>query len=211
MQSKKALLLGCGSKWGSSFSKTVAESDYSVDLITSNNLNYPNINSIKINWNNFDLNSLKKHIDLKEYDLIFFNQNSGGSVGEHYLKTDNTISLDHWNLSYWIDCQLPYYIIKHLSPLIKNSTKIGWMLTGLITGRDENFFQYAGYACSKSTNLHIMRGFSRFHHGVFFAINPFWFPPEDYEKDSKKILEIIENITEEDSGKTFDKNGKEWI
>ena len=211
MQDKNALLIGCGSKWGAEFSKVVADSGYSVDLVTSNSLTYTNVNEIKVNWYNFNRSSIVDNIKLKNYDIIFFNQNSGGSVNEFYLKEGNIISEEQWNINFWIDCQLPYYIIKHLGPVITTSTKIGWMITGLISGRDENLFQYAGYACAKSSNLHIMRGFSQFSKGTYFAINPWWFPLEKYKEDAEQILKVIESLTNKDSGKTFNKNGEEWI
>ena len=85
------------------------------------------------------------------------------------------------------------------------------MLTGLIVGNDTSRYQYAGYASIKSTNLHIMRGFSQFHKGIFFAINPSWFPVEDYKKDAEQISSIIERLESKDNGKSFMKTGVEWI
>jgi hypothetical protein len=85
------------------------------------------------------------------------------------------------------------------------------MLTGLIVGNDSNLYQYAGYASIKSTNLHIMIGFSEFHKGIFFAINPIWFPVEDYKKDAKQISNIIERLETKDTGKSFMKDSSFWI
>jgi hypothetical protein len=85
------------------------------------------------------------------------------------------------------------------------------MLTGLIVGNDTSRYQYAGYASIKSTNLHIMRGFSEFHKGIFFAINPIWFPVEDYKTDAKQISSIIERLETKDTGKSFMKDGSLWL
>lgn len=209
---KNALLIGCGSKWGASFTKNLSDNGYQIDLITGSNFNYPNVNSIQIDWTNLTVDKIKELIaNNKHYDLIFFNQNSGGAPNDHYLKPNNDLDLQQWNFHNWINCQLPYIIIKHLSSSIDLSTKIGWMLTGLVNGHNTDMFQYAGYACVKSSNLHIMRGFSQFHPGTFFAINPIWFPVEEYDTDSNQIRLLVESLTDSDSGKSFNKNGTEWI
>jgi hypothetical protein len=56
-----------------------------------------------------------------------------------------------------------------------------------------------------------MRGFSEFHKGIFFAINPMWFPLEDYKADAKQISSIIERLEIEDTGKSFMKDGSLWL
>jgi hypothetical protein len=209
---KTALLVGCGSKWGASFTENLADNGYQIDLITGSNFSYPNVNTIKIDWFGLNVPKIKELLsNSKKYDLIFFNQNSGGAPNDHYLKPYNDLDLDQWNFHNWINCQLPYVIIKHLTPSIGSSTKIGWMMTGLIAGHDVDKFQYAGYACVKSSNLHIMRGFSQFHPGIFFAINPIWFPIEDYKKDAGQILNIIERLEIKDTGKSFMKDGSDWL
>lgn len=208
---KKSLLLGCGSKWGAEFTKCLVKHGYTVDLMTKTGMNYPNVNNIIVDWNDLNSQNIKDIVPLKDYDLVFFNQNSGGSVNDYWLKEGNVLPEHSWNKNYWIDCQLPYYIVHHLSSVTKDSSKFGWMLTGLITGRDENLFQYAGYACSKASNLHIMRGFSRYRKETFFAINPWWFPLDEYEQDANQILKVIEELTSKDSGKSFNKDGSEWI
>jgi hypothetical protein len=208
---KKALLFGCGSKWGLEFTKYLADQGYQIELVSSSNVEYPNVTTHKIDWLTSNETNIKTLVPKLEYDLIFFNQNSGGGPGGEELGTERTFSIDHWNLHLWINCQLPYVIIKHLSSHITKHTKIGWMLTGLITGNDSSLYQYAGYASLKSTNLHIMRGFSQFHPGIFFAINPIWFPIEDYTKDAIQISKVIDNLKIADTGKSFMKNGNSWL
>jgi hypothetical protein len=56
-----------------------------------------------------------------------------------------------------------------------------------------------------------MRGFSEFHKGIFFAINPIWFPVEDYKKDAQSIEAVVDKLTKEDSGKSFNKDGSFWL
>ena len=209
---KKALLIGCGSKWGASFTKHLADIEYQVDLLTSSDFEYANVNTLKVNWFELNLDQLKTLIDnTVTYDLIFFNQNAKGSVSDFWFLPGNDMPVDNWNRSMWNDCQLPYYLIKHLSSSITDDTKIGWMMTGLIVGNNPEYFKHAGYASHKSTNLHIMRGFSQNHDGIFFALNPFWFPIEDYVKDSEQIHKVISGLKKIDSGKSFNKDGTEWI
>jgi hypothetical protein len=208
---KKALLFGCGSKWGLWFTKHLADNGYHVNLVSSSDVDYPNVTNHKINWIQSNEKSIKELVVTEEYDLIFFNQNSGGGPGGEDFSPLRDYTVEHWNIHNWINCQLPYTVIKHLSSVITEKTKIGWMLTGLITGNDTNLYQYAGYASIKSTNLHIMRGFSKFHKGIFFAINPIWFPIEDYKKDAKQISNIIERLEIKDTGKSFMKDGADWI
>jgi hypothetical protein len=208
---KRALLFGCGSKWGLEFTKYLSANGYQVDLVSSSSVDYPNVKTLNINWVMSNENSIKELLVKEEYDLIFFNQNSGGGPGSEDFSPSRDYSIDHWNIHNWINCQLPYTVIKHLSSTITEKTKIGWMLTGLIVGNDTSRYQYAGYASIKSTNLHIMRGFSEFHKGIFFAINPIWFPVEDYKKDAEQISNVIEQLEAKDSGKSFMKDGSFWL
>ena len=208
---KKALLFGCGSKWGLWFTKHLADNGYHVNLVSSSDVDYPNVTNHKINWIQSNEKSIKELVVKEKYDLIFFNQNSGGGPGGMDFSPTKDFPIDHWNLHSWINCQLPYTVIKHLGDYIGGHTKIGWMLTGLISGNDSSLYQYAGYASLKSTNLHIMRGFSQYHPGIFFAINPIWFPELDYKKDAVQIAKVIEHLSETDSGKSFMKDGSSWL
>lgn len=200
---KHALILGGGSKWGASFTKILANSGYTVDLITSSDFEHPNVITHKIDWihsNQNNINELLEPLKEKTFDLIFFNQNSGGGPNEDAYAPGDIFPIDHWNIQNWINCQLPYVVIKLLSNSIKSDTRIGWMITGLIDGKEKSLWKYAGYASVKSTNVHIMRGFANSHHGIFFALDPTWFPVEDYEKDSLTILNIINLLSDSDSG-----------
>lgn len=208
---KTALLFGCGSKWGLSFTKKLAADGYKISLISSSDVVLDNVISKKIDWITSNKEKVLMLVKKEKYDLIFFNQNSGGGPGKEDFTPSRDFSLEHWNLHLWINCQLPYVVIKHLSENISEDTKIGWMLTGLIIGNDPNLYQYAGYAGLKSTNLHIMRGFSEYHPGIFFAINPLWFPTKDYDIDAEQIKKVIEKIKKTDSGKSFNKDGTYWI
>lgn len=206
---KHALVLGGGSKWGAAFTKNLADNNYHIDLITSSDFSYNNVTTHKIDWwatneeNIYDfVNPLKNKI----YDFIFFNQNSGGGPNEQSFAPGDVFPIDLWHKQNWINCQLPYVVVKSLSKSIKKTTKVGWMITGLIDGKDREMWKYAGYASVKSTNVHIMRGFAKYHHGIFFALNPSWFPIDEYNEDSEKIRILIESLTKKENGSILEKN-----
>lgn len=210
---KTALLLGCGSKWGAVFTDELLKKNYEIDLITSTGIEHEKITNHIIDWWNSDTEIIDKIVDnlkTSNYDLVFFNQNSGGGLNEHFFSSNENFPVEHWNKSTWINCQLAYYMVKKLGSKIKENTKIGWMLTGLIDSTDSNFWQYVGYASVKATNLYIMRGFAKFCTGIFFGMQPIWFPAGDEKKDAINIIDIIENLTAADSGKILTKEGTEW-
>jgi len=208
----RVLLVGSGANWGSVFTKYIADQGHIVDLVTSKEFSYNNVNAIKINWENseVEINTINETLNNNQYDIIFFNQNSYGVPNEHDFSKERTASKQSWDLAYWINCQLPYYMLKHLSNSIHENTKIGWMLTGLIDGKEVAMRKYAGYASVKSTNLHLMRGFSLHHTGIFFCINPIWFPKDDFSKDAEQIFSVITKLQSTDNGKVFNKDGNEW-
>jgi len=207
-----ALILGGGSKWGQHFTQHILAQGHSVDLVTSSETEQAN--NIKVDWRQLTLEELEVALTPlkgKQYDIIFFNQNSGGAPNDVWFEPTNTFPLQAWSQSLWIDCQVPYYVIKLLTNSIHQDTKIGWMLTGLIDGREQDKWRYAGYASNKSSNVHIMRGFSQYHPGIFFCINPSWFPPGQEQKDAEQIFSIIKNLTKDSNGKVLNKDGREWL
>jgi len=206
---KNVLLFGCGSKWGAEFTKTIADAGYNIDLVTGSDFDYKNVTTYKIDWFGSSLQSLQELLDPlkdKQYDIIFFNQNTGGGPNDQAYAPGDIFPIDHWNIQNWINCQLPYAVVKMLNNSIHKTTKVGWMITGLVDGKDKDLWRYAGYASVKSTNVHIMRGFANQHCGIFFAMDPIWFPKDDYKKDSETILSKIEGLSAKDSGSIVKKN-----
>jgi hypothetical protein len=211
---KQALILGGGSKWGSVFTKNLADNGYTVDLITSSTFTHDNVHTHSVDWISSNENTIRYITDQlknKTYDLIFFNQNSGGGPNEQCFAPNQSYPIDHWHIQNWVNSMLPYVVVQELSNSITADTKVGWMLTGLIDGKDKAMWKYAGYASVKSTNLHIMRGFANQHKGIFFALNPFWFPEKEQEQDAETIRLLIEKLQAHDNGCTIDKNGNYWI
>lgn len=207
------LLIGAGSKWGAFFTEYLSDQGCNIDLVTSTGIDNENVVNHKVDWNSFslsDIDVLAANLSKEQYDLIFFNQNSGGGPNDRYFASGLDASLEGWNKSFWLDCQLPYYLIKKLQSKITEQTKIGWMLTGLINSIEEQQWKYGGYASAKTTNLHIMRSFSQYNTGIYFCLQPIWFPPGEEMIDCENIFKVIKNITKNDNGKVFLKNSQEW-
>lgn len=207
------LLVGAGSKWGALFTEYLCSQGCQIDLITGTGIDNRNVINHKVDWNSLslsDIDVLTANLSKDYYDLIFFNQNSGGGPNDRYFAPGLDASLETWNKSFWLDCQLPYYLIKKLQSKITEQTKIGWMLTGLINSVEEEQWKYGGYASAKTTNLHIMRSFSQYNAGIYFCLQPIWFPSGEEIIDCKNIFKVIKNITNNDNGKIFLKNNQEW-
>lgn len=213
---KNALLIGCGSKWGADFTRYLLTKNYHIDLITSsdNFSGTPNVNPHKVDWQQYTgpvVDTISENLSQKTYDLIFFNQNGGGGPNNEWFRPNCMFSEDSWADILKRDSMMSYRLVHKLTNSINKSTKVGWMLTGLIDGKDPNHWGYAGYGSMKSMHLFIMRGFASAHPGIFFAINPIWFPKGDEVKDAEAILNVIEKLEPKDNGKTFNKDGSTWI
>lgn len=214
---KKALLLGTGSKWGKSFSEQLLAEGFHLDIISGTKVvaqNAESFNLIQVDWQNFrapdDIYPLLDQLKFGPYDLIFFNHNAPGAPDEWEFQ--NEIQIAQWSHSFWLNCQLPALLIDKLSQknLIQNDTRIGWMLTGLINGQSPDFWRHAGYASCKYTNMAMLQGFSKYRKGIYFGVQPGSFSPENYRDDSLKILKLISQLTQAESGLCFNKDGSSW-
>lgn len=209
----KVLLLGAGSKWGKIFTEYLAGQGCKIDLITGTGIDFDNVSNHRIDWNTLTVNDLETivgNLSQDTYDLVFFNHNSGGGPNDQYFSPELDISIEGWTRNFWIDCQLPYYLIKKIGSKIKNSTKIGWMLTGLINSEQSEQWKYGGYASAKTTNLHLMRSFSQYNKGIYFCLQPIWFPPGEEVKDCESIYRVIKNLSITDNGRIIMKDGTDW-
>jgi hypothetical protein len=198
------LIFGGGSKWGSVFAQYIKSLGHEVDVVSSSTGN------IKFDWKSSNLKTLTDALtplQHKSYDLVFFNQNAGGEPNGAWYSKNPTIPVDQWQQDFWINCQLPYYAIKLLT--LSPNAKIGWMITGLVDGNNQEYWKYPGYAAVKSTNIHIMRGFVEHHPQTFFCIDPGGLQPGEEIKNATQIYNVIDKITIADSGKVFNKAGEE--
>jgi hypothetical protein len=209
-----ALLIGCGSKWGGDFFLPEIKKDYKTTLITSSNIEDPDLNIIKISYNDINqslFDNIKDKIKDIKFDLIFFNHNSGGGPGAEYFSPNGPkINSAAWSSSLYIHCHFPAMLIRELTENITEDTKVGWMLTGMIKDANPDNYQWGLYGSAKYINLCIMRLFSQNHPGIFFGINPWWFPKDEAQQRAEDISGLIKNLTKEHNGKAFTPDGKEW-
>lgn len=210
---KNALLIGTGSRWGLHLTNELINRGYNVTIVTSSS---PEINAriIPVDYYNLSMESiinLAKSVNDQIYDLIFFNHNSGGGPDAQYFKPDGPmIDPKSWGKSLYIHSMFPAIFLRLISKSINDDTKIGWMLTGMIKDANPEHFQWGLYGSAKYINLCVMRLFSQNHPGIFFALNPSWFPPGEEKQDAETIADTIEKITIQQNGICIDKNGNTW-
>jgi|TARA_R110000782_G_scaffold230396_2_gene316688 hypothetical protein len=187
---KQALLIGCGNQRGERIVNGCIEAGYSVTNIGSGASTIPTVNNIEIVWKELDIIRLHKILVKIEHkiDFIFFNQNASSLSQENFL--ESKITLDTWSLikdwskSYWLSCQLPYFLIKTLSTNLHSETIIGWMLSSYIDVTKKGVDNHPDYSGNKFTNYLIMKSFAKKF--KCFGINP------KFEKGDKITMLIKE-------------------
>ena len=115
-------------------------------------------------------------------------------------------SLKDWQQSYFVASQFPFYLIHSLTNKISTTTKIGWMLSELISNPVATQVGYADYIGNKFTNGCIMKSFAQSFPATFFGINP---ESVGNNTDVSKAIEIVKLIehTADLNGKIYYPNG----
>jgi len=173
---KQALLIGCGNQRGEYIIKGCIEAGYNVTNIGASNSTIPNVTNISINWKKLDLVQVHKILKNIETDVnfIFFNQNSSSLSQDSFTREKETLNtwrlIKSWTNSYWLSCQMPYFIIKTLDKQLSNQTTIGWMLSSYIDSNKKGVSKFPDYSGYKFTNYLLMKNFSK--HFKCFGINP---------------------------------------
>ena len=210
---KNALLIGTGSKWGLHLTNELINRGYEVTVISSSN---PEINAriFPVEYYHLTTEKIQELASLvndRVYDLIFFNHNSGGGPDAQYFEPNGPmINADNWSKSLYIHSMFPAIFLRMITQSISEETKVGWMLTGMIKDANPEHYQWGLYGSAKYINLCVMRLFSQNHPGIFFALNPSWFPQGEEKQDAETIASTIEKITIQDNGICIDKNGNTW-
>ena len=200
---KQALLIGCGNERGSRIIDGCHEAGYTVTNIGSSQSKKTSVKNIQINWKDLDLITLHKVLKEIEYkiDFIFFNQNASSLANIDFTQPKETVDTwsitKSWGHSYWLSCQLPYFIIKTLETNLHNETIIGWMLSSFIDKDKEDVTKHPDYSGYKFTNYLIMKNFNNKYPS--FGINPEF---ETKDKIQKLITEIC-NGTKKCNGEMF--------
>jgi hypothetical protein len=204
---KNCLITGGGSKFGSIITEQLVQAGYHVYLITgTQQVPNPNITVIPVNWHELKLQDIRNIIsNVPNLDLIFFNHNS--SALDHSKFNQNQIqNLKDWQQSYFVAVQFPFYLIHSLKNKISSTTKIGWMLSDLISDPSSTQVGFADYIGNKFTNGCIMKSFAQSFTAIFFGINP---GSVGNDLDSSKAINIVELIdyTTDLNGKIYYPNG----
>ena len=200
---KQALLIGCGNERGSRIVDGCHEAGYTVTNIGSSQSKKTSVKNIQINWKDLDLITLHKVLKEIDYkiDFIFFNQNASSLANIDFTQPKETVDTwsitKSWGHSYWLSCQLPYFIIKTLETNLHNETIIGWMLSSFIDKDKEDVTKHPDYSGYKFTNYLIMKNFNNKYPS--FGINPEF---ETKDKIQKLITEIC-NGTKKCNGEMF--------
>ena len=187
---KQALLIGCGNQRGERIVNGCIEAGYSVTNIGSGASTIPTVNNIEIVWKELDIIRLHKILVKIEHkiDFIFFNQNASSLSQENFLESEMTLDtwslIKDWSKSYWLSCQLPYFLIKTLGTNLHSETIIGWMLSSYIDVTKKGVDDHPDYSGNKFTNYLIMKSFA--NKFKCFGINP------EFEKGDKITMLIKE-------------------
>ena len=188
---KHALLIGCGNTRGSKIIKGCEIAGFTVTNIGSSVSDIDTVKSLKIDWDNFDLtecHKLLKNIN-QQIDFLFFNQNASALSQKDFTNAKKTIDMwtlmKNWTRSYWLSCQLPYFIIQTLGEKVPNDAKIGWMLSSYIDKDKVGVSDHADYSGYKFTNYLVMKNFNKKYE--CFGINP------DFES-TDQIQNLITDI-----------------
>lgn len=192
---KNCLLVGGGSKFGRYLTQALVNAGYNVYLITgSASQPQTNVYEIQVNWGLLTISDLGPIVaKLPELDLIFFNHNSS-SLSANMFKPNKMQSFKHWQHSYFVACQMPFYLVHLLNKKINDATKIGWMVSQLIINPLDHEVGYADYIGNKFTNACIMRAFSNEHSSCFFGIHPDGINAEDIVENETKAADMVKLI-----------------
>ena len=188
---KQALLIGCGNQKGERIVNGCIEAGYSVTNIGSGASAIQTVNNIKIEWKDLDIIKLHKILVKINHkvDFIFFNQNASSLSNIDFTQPKNTLDtwglVKSWGHSYWLSCQLPYFLIKTLEKNLHHETIIGWMLSSYIDKNKEGVETHPDYSGNKYTNYMLMKNFNTKYQ--CFGINP------EFET-SDKIQLLIKEI-----------------
>lgn len=212
---KQALITGGGSKFGQKITQELVNAGYFVHLVTGNGVKWvdnPCVRVIPVNWQTLGISDVKSIIaNLPDLDLIFFNHNASALNLEKFAPR-KIQSSSNWQHSYFVACQLPFYLIHSLENRISTNTKIGWMLSRLIKNPVDDHVGFADYIGNKFTNFCIMRSFSINFPASFFAIHPEGGVDVNSTNKAIDIVRLIDNTDPvELNGNLFSTQGEKLV
>lgn len=194
---KNCLITGGGSRFGSKITEQLVQAGYHVYLITGTQQSTsPNITVISVDWHELKLQDIRGIIsNLPNLDLIFFNHNSS-ALNQTKFNQNQLQNFKDWQQSYFVATQFPFYLIHSLKNKISNTTKIGWMLSELISNPTPTQVGFADYIGNKFTNGCIMKSFAQSFPAIFFGVNPESVGNDADISKAIKIIELIDHATD---------------
>jgi hypothetical protein len=210
MPTKNCLLIGCGSKFGLELLEYLIENGYYVHSISGSKLEYANVNHLQINWKTLNVAQLEKFLkELPELNLVFFNQNSSALNSDDFIENKNTIELwqleKNWGQSYFVSCILPFHIIHTL----KSIDKVVWMLSPLVYHHHNTQIGFADYIGNKYQNYLILKNFSKQIQSICIGLNPDKLLSTVDDVRIINMVNFIESVDNETSGRVFFLDGTE--
>jgi len=190
---KQALLIGCGGERGDKIVSACVESGFKVINIGSSQSKIKDVQNIEIDWSKFDMAQAHKICrQIDSIDFIFFNQNASSLSRSDFTNKKDTIDMwglvKSWSRSYWLSCQMPFFLIHSLGQKLQESSIMGWMLSSYTDINEKGVDAHADYSGYKFTNFLIMKNFNKKYR--CFGINP------DFSV-SNGIKDLIKDICDE--------------
>lgn len=206
---KHCVITGGGSKFGKCVTENFIANGYHVHLISHNSEDWKTksqVTVIPVNWQTIGISDIKNLIpNVPKLDLIFFNHNSSALNYTNFQKGKLQNS-KNWQQSYFVACQLPFYLVHALANKIKPDTKIFWMLSQLIFTPNKDQVGFADYIGNKFTNACVMKSFSMSFPACFFGMHPDGaVSAGDSHVDKNKARDLVNFV---ESASIQDLNGK---
>jgi len=207
---KQALLIGCGNQRGNNIVNACLNAGHKVINIGASQSDIKGVVNIQIDWKDLDIIKLHKALNglNGKIDFVFFNQNASSLSPVDFTQSKETLDMwglvKDWTKSYWLSCQMPFFLIHSIGQKLHDKSIIGWMLSSYIDSNKKGVDDHADYSGYKFTNLMIMRNFNRKYR--CFGIDP------DFSI-SQGMTNLIQDICDEKISINgtifeFDKNDK---
>lgn len=219
---KRVLLTDNGTELGFHLAHRFLENNFQVDMITDIPMNHENVNSYKIDWSKFTLETFDKFITKVSfyeknkfpYDVIYFNHFINGGPSETEFLPYVDFSYNQWELANKVNIVSTFILVKELSRYFKFDTKVVWMLRGLYDYNWNENFKYGTSCMFENSRISLLKSFSNYMPGIFLGLNIGSSSNEPTESQSiraNEIIKTIEESTKDDNGSVLFRNGQKLL
>lgn len=191
--SNTVLILGCGSKLGNGLLKAFEDRGYTVYGISGSAYSEK---ILPVEWSNCSIDIVEPFLrTLPTIDCVIFNQNSSVTPLDFYILGKQHI-LDIWReskslvQSHYVNCVLPVHILQslHHRHKITTSTRIGWMLSGVINDIGGGLVDYVG---QKVQNYATMKYMSEHNTEIYLGVHPGKLTSENIPSKASGIVDFL--------------------